>query len=473
MQKEADRILLTRYAPAGVLINADLEILQFRGETSPYLAPAPGRASLNLLKMVREGLLVAVRGAVHKAKREEAPVREESLQVESNGGYRDVDVDVIPVKANAAKEGCFLVLFEEPGRKGEGAAPAEPSHRGKKTARQEPRPPESPEDTDRQNARLTQELTATREYLQSVIEQQEAANEELQSANEEVQSANEELQSINEELETSKEEIQSSNEELVTVNDEQQNRNAELHQSNNDLTNLLSSVQMAIVMLGPDLRIRRFTPMAEKTFNLIRTDVGRPISDIKLNIDVPDLEQLVVQVIDTVSAKEQEVHDKQGRWYSLRIRPYRTLDNKIDGAVLVLLDVDNLKRAEAVIQEARAYAENIVATVREPLLVLDGNLRVQTANYSFYEVFQVPAADTEGRLLYELGTRQWDIPELRRLLEEILPENKQFNDFQVRHEFEHIGTRTMVLNARRLEREAGRLALILLAIEDTTERERL
>jgi two-component system CheB/CheR fusion protein len=193
---------------------------------------------------------------------------------------------------------------------------------------------------------LTQELAATREYLQSVIEQQEAANEELQSANEEVQSANEELQSINEELETSKEEIQSSNEELVTVNDELHNRNAELHQSNNDLTNLLSSVQMPIVMLGPDLHIRRFTPMAEKTFNLIRTDVGRPISDIKLNINVPDLEQLVVQVIDTVSAKEQEVQDKQGRWYSLRIRPYRTLENKIDGAVLVLVDVDDLKRAE-------------------------------------------------------------------------------------------------------------------------------
>jgi two-component system CheB/CheR fusion protein len=468
-QKEADRILLTRYAPAGLLINADLEILQFRGDTGPYLTPAPGRASLNLLKMLREGLLVAVRGAVHKAKREEAPVREESLRVKSNGGYRDAHVEVIPIKGNSAKEGCFLVLFEE----------AAPLRQRKKGQRERPKPDRKiagqaqQETADRQNARLTQELAATREYLQSVIEQQEAANEELQSANEEVQSANEELQSINEELETSKEEIQSSNEELVTVNDELQNSNVELHQSNDDLRNLLGSVQMAIVMLGPDLRIRRFTPMAEKTFNLIATDVGRPISDIKLNIDVPELEQLLAEVINTVTAKEQEVQDKQGRWYSLRIQPYRTLENKIDGAVLVLVDVDDLKRAEETIQQARAYAESIVATVREPLVVLDSSLRVQTANDSFYKVFQVQRAETEGRLVYELGNRQWDIPQLRQLLEEILPQSKVFNDFEVTHKFEHIGTKTMVLNARRLEQEPARLALILLAMEDITERKLL
>src|SRR6516164_1542591 len=461
-QKEADRILLTMYAPAGVLINADLEILQFRGDTGPYLTPAPGRASLNLLKMVREGLLVAVRGAVHKAKREETPVHEESLRVKSNGGYRDVDVEVIPVKANAAKEASFLVLFEE------GAL----RRQREKGQEERPKPdtgitrPADQETADRQIARLTQELAATREYLQSVIEQQEAANEELQSANEEVQSADEEL-------ETSKEEIQSSNEELVTVNDELQNRNAELHQSNNDLLNLLSSVQMAIVMLGPELRIRRFTPMAEKTFNLIPTDVGRPISDIKLNINVPDLEQLVVQVMDTVSAKEQEVQDKKGRWYSLRIRPYRTLDNKIDGAVLVLVDVDELKRTQDQIQQAREYAEHIVTTIREPLLVLDGELRVRTANRSFYQTFQVPPAETEGQFVYELGNGQWNIPALRRLLEETLPQNKSFDRFEVEHVFQGVGGKTMLLNARRLERRPGGTELILLALEDITERKRL
>ena len=193
-----------------------------------------------------------------------------------------------------------------------------------------------------------------------MIEQQEAVNEELQSANEEVQSANEELQSINEELETSKEEIQSSNEELATVNDELNNRNEELDRLNNDLTNLLSSVQMAIVMLGPDLCVRRFTPMAEHLLNLIPTDVGRPISSIKLAFDIPDLEPLLKEVLGTATTKQREVRDKQGRWYSLRVRPYRTLGNQIDGVVVVLIDVDMLKRAQE-------YNESIVSTVREPL----------------------------------------------------------------------------------------------------------
>jgi two-component system CheB/CheR fusion protein len=182
---------------------------------------------------------------------------------------------------------------------------------------------------------MKQELTATREYLQSVIEQQEGANEELQSANEEVQSANEELQSINEELETSKEEIQSANEELATVNDELQHRNQELTQSNNDLTNLLASVELAIIMLGADLRIRRFTPAAEKLFNLIPSDIGRALSDLNLNVVIDDLETLLRNVIDKVEPYEGEIQDRHRRWYLMRLRPYRTSDNRIDGVVVV------------------------------------------------------------------------------------------------------------------------------------------
>ena len=227
------------------------------------------------------------------------------------------------------------------------------------------------EASDDETARLAQELAATREYLQSVIEQQEAANEELQSANEEVQSANEELQSINEELETSKEEIQSSNEELATVNDELQQPQRRAGPDQQRPLNLLGSVQMAIVMLGPDLRIRRFTPVAEKLLNLIPADVGRPISDIKLNIDdLPDLEPLLAEVIDTVSVKELEVRDQQGRWYSLRLRPYRTLENKIDGAVMVLVDVDALKRS----QESLRRQDELLDQTHEPIVMweLDG-----------------------------------------------------------------------------------------------------
>ena len=194
--------------------------------------------------------------------------------------------------------------------------------------------------------RLRQELAATREYLQSVIEQQEAANEELQSANEEVQSTNEELQSINEELETSREEIQSSSEEIATVNDELNNRNQELSRINNDLINLITSVQVPIVMLGPDFRIRRFTQSAERLLNLIAADIGRRITDIKPNLELPDLAEQLAEVMETVTPREQSIKDKHGRWYSLRLRPYRTIDNKIDGVVLMLMDIQALKEAE-------------------------------------------------------------------------------------------------------------------------------
>jgi two-component system CheB/CheR fusion protein len=183
-------------------------------------------------------------------------------------------------------------------------------------------------------------LEATREYLQSIIEEQRTTNEELRSANEEIQSSNEELQSINEELETAKEELQSTNEELTTVNEELQNRNDELSKVNSDLSNLLSSVNIPIIMLGNDLRIRRFTPMAEKLMNLIPSDVGRPITDIKPNVKMPEMRQSIQRVIDSLEIQEFRVEDSEGRWYSMRVRPYRTLDNKIDGVVIVLLDID-------------------------------------------------------------------------------------------------------------------------------------
>src|SRR6201999_2969329 len=203
-----------------------------------------------------------------------------------------------------------------------------------------PKPP-SKEVNDMRNlqiSQLKQELAATKEYLQSIIEGQEATNEELQSANEEIQSGNEELQSTNEELQTSKEELESANEELHTVNEEMQHRNELLTQLNNDLTNLLNSVNIAIVMVGLDLSVRRFTSQATAIFGLVPSDVGRPIPRLKLKIDAAILEQMMLDVIRDVQAKQFKVQDREGKWCNLRITPYRTLDNRIDGAVLSVLD---------------------------------------------------------------------------------------------------------------------------------------
>jgi two-component system CheB/CheR fusion protein len=223
----------------------------------------------------------------------------------------------------------FLVLFQDAGsaRAPVSAAPEGP-----------------PAATDQKVVQLQQEIGALREYLQSVIEEQESTNEELKSANEEILSANEELQSTNEELQTAKEEAQSANEELSTVNEELRHRNTELARVNNDLMNLLGGVGLPIVMVSRDLRVRRFTPLAEKAFNLIPTDVGRPIGDIKPNLALDDLSGLIARVIDSLTPYEGQVQDKGGHWFSLRIRPYVTLDNKIDGASILLVDVDSVRK---------------------------------------------------------------------------------------------------------------------------------
>ncbi|MEO6569625.1 MAG: PAS domain S-box protein, partial [Opitutaceae bacterium] len=317
----------------------------------------------------------------------------------------------------------------------------------------------------RRVAELERELSETRDYLQSIQEQYEASTEELQASSEEVQSANEELQSINEELETSKEELESTNEELTTVNEEMTNRNVELNGLNSDLNNLHVSMDTAILVLGRDLTLRRFTVKAEKIFNLLATDVGRPLSGIRHNLDCRDLERFVREVIDTVSVRQREVQDKEGRWYSLRARPYQTTDNKIDGAVLVLVDIDALKRSEEEIKKAQVFADAILQEV-PPLLILEKDLRVVLANESFYEHFKVTPAETERRMVFDLGDGQWQIPKLRTLLEEVLPRHRFFDDYEITHEFPGLGLRTMLLHGRQLDS----VQRIVLRFEDITER---
>ncbi len=356
-----------------------------------------------------------------------------------------------------------MVLFEE--------APAPPTEPKKAKVRETKPELAKRKASELHIAQLKTELGTTKEYLQSVIEEQEATNEELRSANEEIQSSNEELQSTNEELETAKEELQSTNEELITVNEELENRNLELSQTNNDMTNLLSSVQLAILMLGSDLRIRSFTPMAEKVLNLIPGDVGRRITDIKPNVIVHDLEKLVLEVMDSLGTIERDVQDHDGRWYSMRIRPYKTSENRIDGVVISFVDINTLKQNIDELRAVRDLASRaIVETAREPLVLFDKDLRVKTANGAFYKIFQVNAEETEGTLIYDLGNRQWNIPKLRNLLEEIIPQNSIFENFEVEHDFLHIGRRRMLLNVRRIALPNDETLMILLAIEDVTGR---
>ena len=356
LNKEADRILLTKYAPVAVVINEDLEVLQSRGQVGLYLELAPGRADLNILKMAREGLLFDLHTAINKAKKDGIPVQKENVEVGGNGELKAVNFEVIPLETTSTKERHLLIIFEAatpPGRSESAetmATEVELDKRGKK------------ERSNRQTIQLSQELAATKRYLHSLVEDKEASNEELQAANEEILSSNEELQSTNEELQTAKEELESTNEELHTVNEELQNRNVELTQANNDFVNLLSNVNIAMVMVGGDLRIRRVTPQAEKLLGLIPTDIGRVISNIRPNIDVPDLEQMIAEVIKTVTVQEREVRDREGHWYSLRILPYKTLESMIEGAVVTLVDINVLKNN---LEETRLSHDQLVRERRK------------------------------------------------------------------------------------------------------------
>ncbi|HEX8915327.1 MAG TPA: PAS domain S-box protein, partial [Humisphaera sp.] len=299
----------------------------------------------------------------------------------------------------------------------------------------------------------------------STVEQVETSNEELRSTNEELQSANEELQSTNEELETSKEELQSLNEELTTVNAQLQAKMEEHEAASNDLSSLLSSTDIGVVFLDTRLRIRRYTPSTRDLMDLIPSDLGRPMSDLARKFEDPHLLDDCRAVLDRLIPIEREVTSEAGRVYARRALPYRTGDNRIDGVVVTFIDVTARRQAQADVEQARSYAESIVETLHEPLLVLHPDLTVRTANAAFYRNFAVVPATTVGRRVYDLGNGQWNIPALRELLEDVLPANKVFDDYEVAHEFETLGRRVMLVNGRRLDH----VQLILLGIRDVTE----
>ncbi len=336
-QKTADDILLTKYTPAGVVVNETMDIVHFRGNTANYLEQAPGKPSHNLLMMAKHGLGFELRNILHKAKTDKAPVVKENIPLSVNGNLRNISIEAVPLPNTL--EPYYLILFHDSNlNDSDGSAISNRKKVSAKTKKDE---------KDIQIQLLEQELAQAREDMRSITEDQEASNEELQSANEELLSGSEELQSLNEELETSKEELQSTNEELTVLNHE---------------------------LIG-------------------------------LNEQITD---------------------------------------------------------------ARNYNESIVATLYQPLLVLDKHLRVKTAKKAFYKTFNVNELETEGVLVYDLGNRQWNIPELRTLLEEILPQKTQITDYEVTHNFSSIGERIILLSALQLTREKKEEKLILLSIEDVT-----
>jgi two-component system, chemotaxis family, CheB/CheR fusion protein len=461
VHEEAIRVILDKYGPPGVVVDANLEIVHFRGRTGPYLEAAIGEPSLNVLKMARGGLLYPLRSALSTARRKHRSVRKEGVLVQRNSEWRAVNLEVLPLGTPRGE--YYLILFESP------AAPSSKT-KGKRASavgRVQARDPAA----DVRVADLRRELASSRDYLQSIIQELEAANEELQSANEEVLSSNEELQSTNEELDTAKEELQSTNEELNTVNDELHSRNEELARTNSDLVNLLGNVDLPIVIVGEDMAIRRFTPAAEPLFNLIPGDIGRFIGHINPNLVFDDLQRLIRTTIDGQSQQVHEVRDRDGRWFSLRIRPYKGVDNRLEGAVLSAVDIDETRRYQRQVERSREYLMTVVEAVNQPLLVLDEDLDVLTANDSFYSTFDISRPQAEGVSIYELIDGRLNVPELHTLLA-AASKGDTPQHLTIKQEVPSAGVKRVIVNARRLGLDDAR-HWILLVMEITDAQEAL
>ena len=463
-ERLADRIAVSQYAPPSVIVNSDMDILQFRGETGSYLQNTPGPPSNNLLKMIIPELSHILRMTVHEAKAQNSPARHE-VSIFMDGRRRTVAIQVVPANPHEPQnERHFLVFFEESSLKS--------NSKEKKGAKRGSKAPPKKAVRSHQELRLSQleqESSANKRYQQAMVEDFEATREELTAGNEELQSTNEELQSTNEELETAKEEVQSSNEELTTVNDELQNRNAELTVLMSDLNNILVSVDIPLVIVGGDHQIRRFTPQAARVFNFIDSDVGRPLGDIRATFDL-DLEALVSEVIESLVTKEREIQDNKGHWMRLQIRPFKTIDNKIDGAVIACIDIDDYKRNLDASNAALDYATSVADTVELPFVVLGSQLLVKSANRSFYEYFGIPNQKVNFSLFDVLGVQHEQMNKLAAAIKATLLSKTPFNKIQIVYESKSLGSRDLLLSGRQIHWIGTGSDAVLVAFEDFTER---
>jgi two-component system CheB/CheR fusion protein len=296
----------------------------------------------------------------------------------------------------------------------------------------------------------------------------QTSQEELKSANEEMQSTNEELQSTNEELMTSKEELQSLNEELVTVNTELQIKNTELSEANDDLKNLLNSTEIATLFVDEGLKVKRFTNKVTKIINLIPADIGRPLSDIVTNLRYDGLIEDITRVMETLVFREQEVEAKDGLTYLMRIMPYRTSDNAIDGVVITFVDVSAHRQLETALRAAKSLAENIVEALNQPVIILDAGMHIVRANRAFHDTFPMGGEEVKNQPFFSVAGGFWDIPDLREGLEKVLPHDFRLEDLSIEHEFPGSGRRVLRVKARRILAEFPAGELILVVIEDVT-----
>jgi two-component system, chemotaxis family, CheB/CheR fusion protein len=447
--------MVERYAPPSILIGPENKVVHLSEHAGRYLVHPGGEPTTNVLMVVREELRVELQVSLQATREKRESVDSNPILVHfQNEDPKPVVLHVRPAM-EPGRDGFVLVIFEE--REAPKAidlitTPHLPSGIG-----------------DERVKELETQLSLARQRLQSIIEEYESSREEMKASNEEAQSSNEELRSTMEELETSKEELQSINEELQTVNQQNKLKVEELAQLSSDLQNLMSATEIGTLFLSRDLRIMRFTPKLGDLFNILATDRGRPISDLTHRLGYSELRVDAESVLSRLVPIEREVLDDKGRWYLMRVLPYRSTDDHIAGVVITFVDIDRRKRAEQQLSEAKQAAESIIENLHIALLTLDTNLKVRSANRAFYEHFKVAPGETIGTKLYELGNGQWNTPELRTLLGDVLAKDMHFEDFEVEHRFESIGPRVMLVSARSLDFPQT----ILLSFVDITDHKKI
>ena len=449
LARRADEAVLARYGPPGVVLNDRLEVVQFRGRTGAYLEPPDGEPQSQVLKMARSGLAAQLRIALAQVRRTSAPFRRAQVPFDGARDRRVCDLEVLPLTGGAAGEGGFVVLFEE-----RTADPGAQGPAGRKRAR--------PQEKGRRA--LEEELASTREYVAVLLEEHGRATDALATANDELMAGNEELQSLNEELETAREELQATNEELNTLNDELRGRNQEQQAVNADVVNLLDAVETPIVILDENRRIRRFTSRAAAFLGLSPSHVGRRITEFDLPVVAPDLEQWITRSMGQAILVEGEVQDRSDRWHRLQIRPHRSLDGKVDGAILSLTDVDDLRHQVVSAQWARDYARNIVEAVQVPLVVLDAGFCVLSANAAYYRIFRERPDQTEGQAFFELASGGWNTTELHRAVVAVHGDDGRFQGLRVERDVVGGGRCTTTVSGCSVPSQAG-VSLLLLSIE--------
>ena len=463
-EKEVARILIGEYAPPGVLVNDQLEIVHFFGSTTDFLAPPSGKPSLDLFSQLKRTLVPQVKKLLSQVRSEGKTAGKEHVGLHRDDGEIYLTLKVIPLKNLASP--YFLILFEKEGEEWRSRPfRSRSSHDQGFRSRSV--------DADHALSRiafLESELSETQDYLDSLKEQHQSVIEELQATGEEIQSANEELQSTNEEIETSNAELESANEELSTINSELSERNAELLRVNNDLENLSISIDTAILVVSRELVLRSFTPMAGKLFNLSVAHGGKVLEKIGNEVDCPDISLFVLKVIRDVQVSEREVTDHDGRIYLLRVRPYMTDDNRIDGAVLVFFDITTVKGHELELSRREYEIEMVFNAASVGFSVLNSDFRIIMANRSFLKLFESSSGEVLGRSIFDLESGVFTKGNLQEILHGSISENRPINSVKITYVSEKKGVRTLIVSGNRLDPDDASPKRILLSVEDISDK---